>query len=63
TEAVYPCGTEELALEVAGLVREAPDPGRAVIGMKNHGVTITGPTLDEILQRVGPHIVRRVPMS
>lgn len=63
TEAVYPCGTEELAMEVAGLVREAPDPGRAVIGMKNHGVTITGPNLDEILERVGPHIVRTVPMS
>ncbi|MDP9468478.1 MAG: class II aldolase/adducin family protein [Chloroflexota bacterium] len=63
TEQVYPCGTEELALEVAGRVREAPDPGRAVIGMKNHGVTITGPNLDEILERVGPHIVRSVPMS
>ena len=63
TEAVYPCGTEELAMEVAGLVRDAPNPGRAVIGMKNHGVTITGPNLDEILERVGPHIVRTVPMS
>ncbi|MEX0710692.1 MAG: class II aldolase/adducin family protein [Chloroflexota bacterium] len=63
TEAVYPCGTEELAIEVAGRVRDAPDPGRAVIGMKNHGVTITGPNLDEILERVGPHIVRTVPMS
>jgi len=63
TEAVYPCGTEELAMEVAGRVRDAPDPGRAVIGMKNHGVTITGPNLDEILARVGPHIVRTVPMS
>jgi len=50
-------------MEVAGLVREAPDPGRAVIGMKNHGVTITGPDLDEILERVGPQIVRQVPMS
>jgi hypothetical protein len=34
-----------------------------VIGMKNHGVTITGPSLDEILERVGPHLVNRVPMS
>lgn len=63
TEAVYPCGTEELAREVAGLVRDSPDPARAIIGMKNHGVTITGSSLDEILERVGPHIVRRVPMS
>jgi ribulose-5-phosphate 4-epimerase/fuculose-1-phosphate aldolase len=63
TEVVYPCGTEELALEVAELVRQAPDPSRAVIGMKNHGITITGHSLDEILERVGPRIVRRVPMS
>jgi hypothetical protein len=63
TETVYPCGTEELALEVAGLLREVPDPARAVIGMKNHGVTITGTSLDEILERVGPRLVRRVPMS
>jgi Class II Aldolase and Adducin N-terminal domain len=63
TEAVYPCGTEELALEVAELVRRAPDPGHAVIGLKNHGLTITGESLDEILARVGPHIVRQVPMS
>jgi hypothetical protein len=63
TETVYPCGTEELALEVAELVRQAPDPSRAVIGMKNHGLTITGHSLDEILERVGPSIVRRVPMD
>jgi ribulose-5-phosphate 4-epimerase/fuculose-1-phosphate aldolase len=63
TEAVYPCGTEELAREVAELVRQAPDPGHAVIGLKNHGLTITGGSLDEILERVGPHIVRQVPMS
>ncbi|HEX6139181.1 MAG TPA: class II aldolase/adducin family protein [Candidatus Limnocylindria bacterium] len=63
TEVVYPCGTEELALEVAELVRRAPDPAHAVIGLKNHGLTITGDSLDEILERVGPSIVRRVPMS
>ena len=63
TEVVYPCGTEELALEVAELVRQAPDPSRAVIGLKNHGLTITGHSLDEILERVGPSIVRRVPMD
>ncbi|HEX6655263.1 MAG TPA: class II aldolase/adducin family protein, partial [Candidatus Limnocylindria bacterium] len=63
TETVYPCGTEELAVEVAELVRQAPDPSRAVIGLKNHGLTITGHSLDEILERVGPRIVRRVPMD
>jgi len=63
TEAVYPCGTQELATEVAELVRRSPDPGHAVVGLLNHGLTITGESLDEILERVGPHIVRRVPMS
>jgi Class II Aldolase and Adducin N-terminal domain len=63
TEVVYPCGTQELAVEVAELVRQAPDPSRAVIGLKNHGLTITGHSLDEILERVGPKLVRRVPMS
>jgi ribulose-5-phosphate 4-epimerase/fuculose-1-phosphate aldolase len=63
TEVVYPCGTHELATEVADLVRLAPDPGRAVIGLRNHGLTITGHDLDEILERVGHRIVRRVPMS
>lgn len=63
TEAVYPCGTLELAMEVADLVRRSPDPGHTVVGLMNHGLTITGESLDEILERVGPHIVRRVPMS
>ena len=59
----YPCGTIELATGVADLVRQAPDPGHAVIGLRNHGLTITGHSLDEILERVGPRIVRRVPMD
>jgi ribulose-5-phosphate 4-epimerase/fuculose-1-phosphate aldolase len=63
TEVVYPCGTHELAEEVAELVRQQPEPGRAVIGMKNHGLTITGPDLDEILGRVGQRILRQVPMD
>ena len=62
TEINYPCGTAELAGAVAGLAA-CPEPGRAMIGMKNHGLTITGSSLEEILERVGPHIVRRVPMS
>lgn len=63
TEVVYPCGTQELAQEVADLLSQAPDPSRAVIGLKDHGLTITGHSLDEILERVGPRIVRRVPMT
>jgi ribulose-5-phosphate 4-epimerase/fuculose-1-phosphate aldolase len=63
TEMNFPCGTAELADAVADLVRRADDPGRAVIGLKNHGLTLTGPDLDEIFERVGPHILRQVPMS
>jgi ribulose-5-phosphate 4-epimerase/fuculose-1-phosphate aldolase len=63
TEMNYPCGTIELATAVADLVREAPDPSRAVVGQKNHGLTITGHSLDEIFERVGDKIVPNVPMD
>ena len=59
----YPCGTFELAEVVASLVRQAPDPGHAVIGLKNHGLTITGESLDEIFARIHGKILRQVPMS
>jgi ribulose-5-phosphate 4-epimerase/fuculose-1-phosphate aldolase len=59
----YPCGTYELAETVAELVRQAPDPGHAVIGLKNHGLTITGESLDEIFARIEGQILRQVPMS
>jgi len=63
TEINYPCGTVELATSVADLVRAAPDPSRAVVGQKNHGLTITGHSLDEIFARIDGHIVRAVPMD
>ena len=63
TDVNYPCGTVQLASSVADLVRAAPDPSRAVVGLRNHGLTITGHSLDEIFDRVGDHIVPRVPMS
>ncbi|MFO1538675.1 MAG: class II aldolase/adducin family protein [Actinomycetota bacterium] len=63
TEINYPCGTVELATSVADLVRQAPDPTRAVVGQKNHGLTITGHSLDEIFARIDGHIVRAVPMD
>ncbi len=63
TQVNFPCGTAELAESVAELVREAPDPAHAIIGLKNHGLTITGSDLDEIFERVEPHIQRHVPMS
>lgn len=63
TRVNYPCGTLELAQEVSALVRQADDPTHAVIGLKNHGLTITGPSLDEIFARIEGRIVRQVPMS
>ena len=59
----YPCGTYELAETVAELVRQEPDPGHAVIGLRNHGLTITGESLDEIFDRINGKILRQVPMS
>jgi ribulose-5-phosphate 4-epimerase/fuculose-1-phosphate aldolase len=59
----YPCGTYELAKEVAELVRQAPDPSRAVVGLKNHGLTITGHSLEEIFQRIDGKILPQVPME
>jgi ribulose-5-phosphate 4-epimerase/fuculose-1-phosphate aldolase len=63
TEINYPCGTVELAESVAELVRQAPDPSRAVVGQRNHGLTITGHSLDEIFERIDGRIVRKVPMD
>jgi ribulose-5-phosphate 4-epimerase/fuculose-1-phosphate aldolase len=63
TEVNYPCGTLELADAVAGLVRAAPDPSHAIVGQRKHGLTITGPSLDEIFERIEGKIVRNVPMD
>jgi ribulose-5-phosphate 4-epimerase/fuculose-1-phosphate aldolase len=63
TEVNYPCGTTQLATSVAELVRRQPDPSRAVVGLRNHGLTITGHSLDEIFERVGTRIVPQVPMT
>jgi len=63
TDINFPCGTLELAESVADLVRRDPDPSRAVVGQRNHGLTITGHSLDEIFARVGGRLVRAVPMD
>jgi len=63
TDVNYPCGTQELAVAVADLVEREPDPGHAVIGLRNHGITCTGESLSEILDRVAPKVLRQVPMT
>jgi len=63
TDINYPCGTEELAASVAALVGAAPDPAHTVVGLRNHGITATGASLTEILDRIEPDLLRQVPMS
>jgi ribulose-5-phosphate 4-epimerase/fuculose-1-phosphate aldolase len=63
TDVNYPCGTAELAESVAALVAAAPDPAHGVVGLRNHGITATGESLGEILDRIEPDLLRQVPMS
>jgi len=63
TEVNYPCGTEELAESVARLVAAEPDPANAVIGLRNHGITATGPSVEAILDRLVPRLRAQVPMA
>ena len=63
TDVNYPCGTQELAVAVADLVALELDPAHAVIGLRNHGITCTGESLSEILDRVAPKVLRQVPMT
>ena len=63
TEINYPCGTYEIARAVSDALATVDDPVHGVIGLRNHGLTITGEKLPEIFDRVGPHLLRQVPMS
>ncbi|OLZ10345.1 class II aldolase/adducin family protein [Sulfobacillus thermosulfidooxidans] len=63
TEFNYPCGSKELADEVSKQLSLTEDPAHAVIGLKNHGLTITGESPEEILARIYDRVVRQVPMQ
>ncbi len=63
TDVNYPCGTLELAEAVRDRLSTAADPGHAVVGLRNHGLTITGENLPEIFDRVTPHLLRQIPMQ
>lgn len=52
TEFAYPCGSQELADSTAEIIGRLPDPSRAVIAQRNHGLVITGPSLPEIFARI-----------
>ena len=61
TQQSWPCGTVELAEEVLALVERQPDPAQAEVGLRNHGLTLTGAGLPEIFARVEGRLVREVP--
>lgn len=58
----YPCGTRELAEEVVKLFHQTDKPSKTAVGLKNHGLTITGPSLDEIFNRISGKLLIEVPM-
>jgi hypothetical protein len=62
TTQVYPCGTRELAENAVALLRKTPTPGRAEIGLKNHGLTITGPDIRDIFDRIKDRLQTNVPI-
>ena len=62
TQINFPCGSEELAVSVAELIAKEPDPANAAIGLRNHGITVTGPSLLTILERIEPLVLRQIPM-
>jgi ribulose-5-phosphate 4-epimerase/fuculose-1-phosphate aldolase len=63
TDINYPCGTAELARAVADIIDAEPDPTRAIVGLRNHGITATGDSLLEIIERITPNLLRQVPMT
>ena len=63
TDVNFPCGTAELATSVAELLAAEPEPTRAVIGLRNHGITATGESLSGILDRIEPRLLRQIPMA
>lgn len=58
----YPCGTRELAEDVTNLLKQTETPAQTAVGLKNHGLTITGPSLDKIFENIRGRLLREVPM-
>lgn len=58
----YPCGTSELAENVVELLKKTSSPERTEVGLKNHGLTITGPDIKDIFGRIRGRLRINVPM-
>ncbi|POB11311.1 class II aldolase/adducin family protein [Sulfobacillus sp. hq2] len=63
TSVNYPCGTVEMGNAMATLLDQDPHPERTIIGLRNHGITATGPDFLDILSRLEGHVRTQVPMS
>jgi ribulose-5-phosphate 4-epimerase/fuculose-1-phosphate aldolase len=62
TQQNYPCGTRELGEEVVKLLQTTENPSRTAVGLKNHGLTITGSSLEEIFKSIKGKLLLQVPM-
>lgn len=62
TRQIYPCGTRELGEAVVDLFGQTDNPARTAVGLRNHGLTITGPSLEDIFDRISGKILLEVPM-
>ena len=58
----FPCGTQNLAEEVVSLLKQTDTPACTAVGLKNHGLTITGPNLSSIFSRIEGKLLTEVPM-
>lgn len=58
----HPCGTRELAENVVSLLKSTSSPERTEVGLKNHGLTITGPDIRDIFKRLDGRLKTSVPM-
>ncbi|MCY0898497.1 MAG: class II aldolase/adducin family protein [Firmicutes bacterium] len=59
----YPCGTVEMGDAMSDLLDADPHPERTIIGLKNHGITATGPNFPDILSRLEGRVLPQVPMQ
>lgn len=59
----YPCGTVEMGEAMSDLLDRDPHPERTIIGLKNHGITATGPNFPDILDRLEGRVLAQVPMA
>lgn len=63
TSVNYPCGTTEMGEAMADLLDQDATPERTIIGLRNHGITATGPNLPDILERLKGRVEAQVPMQ